>query len=104
MTPLACTGAQPQDKGKGDKGAMHSRRHHCWPLRTFHERTDRQAQAHPWSAQGATGRVHTTTGQQPPQRLAPPAMRPFPALVPDCRATAHAKGQTDLSMRFDGTP
>ena len=104
LTPLACNGAQPQEKGKVEKGASHSIRHNFWPLRTFRERTDLQAQANQWRDQVANVSVHTTTGQQPTQRFDPPAMRPFPALFPDCCDPAQAKVPTDFSMRFDGHP
>ena len=102
LTPIACTVAQPQDKGKVEKGALHSIRHTFWPLRPFRDLTDLQAQANPWRDQGAHIRVHTTTGEAPIQRFDPQVMRPFPALLPDCRETAPAKVHPDFSMRFDG--
>jgi hypothetical protein len=102
ITPIACNVAQPQEKGKGEKGASHSIRHTFWPLRPFRERTALQAQANPWRDQGANVSVHTTTGEPPLQRFDPTAMRAFPALVPDCRETAQAQVHTDFSMRCDG--
>ena len=102
ITPIACNVAQPQEKGKVEKGAIHYIRHNFWPLRTFRDLTDLQAQAHQWRDQVANVRVHATTGEPPIQRFAPKAMRPLPALVPDCRDTAQAKVHTDFSIRFDG--
>jgi transposase len=102
LTPIACNVAQPQAKGQGEKGASHDIRHHFWPLRTFRDLSDLQAQANQWRDQVANGRVHATTGEPPIQRFDPKAMRPLPALVPDCRETAQAKGHTDFSIRFDG--
>jgi len=102
IPPIACNGAQPQEKGKVEKGAIHYIRHNCWPLRTFRELIDLQAQANQWRDQVANGRVHTTTGEPPTQRFDPKAMRALPALLPDCRDTAHAKVHTDFSIRFDG--
>jgi hypothetical protein len=102
ITPSACNVAQPQDKGQVEKGAIHSRRPHCWPLRPCRDLTDLQAQANQWRAQVAKVQSHATTGEPPIQRLAPKAMRPFPAWLPDCRATAHATVHTDCSLRFDG--
>jgi Mu transposase-like protein len=102
MTPRACNVAQPQEKGKLEKGAIHYIRHNVWPLRTVRDLTDLQAQANQWRDQGAKVRLHTTTGQRPTQRVNPQAMRPFPAWRPDCRDMASAKVHTDFSMRFDG--
>jgi transposase len=102
ITPVACHVAQPQEKGKVEKGAIHYIRHNFWPLRTFRGLTDLQAQTNQWRDQVANVRVHTTTGQQPLQRFDSKAMRPLPELLPDCRDTAQAKVHTDVSMRFDG--
>jgi transposase len=96
ITPIACNVAQPQEKGKVEKGAIHYIRHNFWPLRTFRDLTDLQAQANQWRDQVANVRIHTTTGEPPIQRFDPKAMRPLPALVPDCRDTAQAKVHTDL--------
>ena len=85
-----------------EKGAIHYIRHNFWPLRTFRDLTDLQAQANQWRDQVANVRVHTTTGQQPMQRFEHKAMRSLPALLPDCRDTAQAKVHTDFSIRFDG--
>ena len=65
ITPIACNVAQPQEKGTVEKGAMHSIRYNFWPLRTFHDLTDLQAQANQWRDQVANVRVHTTTGHRP---------------------------------------
>ena len=102
ITPLACNVAQPQEKGKGEKGAIHYIRHNFWPRRTFRDLPDLQAQANQWRDQVANVRVHATTGEPPIQRFDPTAMRPLPALLPDCRDTAQAKVHTDFSIRFDG--
>jgi hypothetical protein len=102
IPPIACNVAQPQEKGKVAKGAMHYIRHNFWPLRTFRDLSDRQAQANQWRDPVANVRVHTTTGEPPLQRFAPKAMRALPALLPDCRETAQAKVHTDFSIRFDG--
>jgi hypothetical protein len=102
ITPVACNVGQPQEKGKVEKGAIHYIRHNFWPLRTFRDLPDLQAQANQWRDQVANVRVHNTTGQRPIERFVPKAMRPLPALFPDCRDTAHAKVHTDFSIRFDG--
>jgi len=102
ITPVACNVAQPQEKGKGEKGAIHYIRHNFWPLRTFRDLPDLQAHANQWRDQVANVRVHTTTGQPPTQRFDPKAMSALPALFTDCRDTAQAKVHTDFSIRFDG--
>jgi transposase len=79
ITPIACNVAQPQEKGNGEQGAMHSIRHNCWPLRTFRDLIDLQAQANQWRDHVATVRVHTTTGEPPLQRFDPKAIRALPA-------------------------
>ena len=76
IPPRACHVAQPQAKGQVDKGAIPSSRHTCWPLRTCRALTALQAQANQWRDEVAKVSVHATTGQQPPQRCEPPAMRP----------------------------
>jgi hypothetical protein len=96
--------AQPQEKGKGEQGAIHSIRHNVWPLRTFRDLTALQGHANQWRDQVANVSVHTTTGQAPIERFDPKAMHALPALVPECRDTAHAKVHTAFSMRFDGNP
>jgi transposase len=102
ITPIACNVAQPQEKGKVEKGAIHYIRHNFWPLRTFRDLTDLQAQANHWRDQVANVRVHNTTGHRPSERFAPQAMRALPELLPDCRDTSQAKVHTDFSIRFDG--
>jgi len=85
-----------------EKGAIPYIRHNFWPLRPFRDLTDLPAQANQWRAQGATVTIHATPGEPPIQRFAPKAMRPFPALLPDGRDTAHANVHTDFSRRVDG--
>ena len=102
ITPVACNVRQPQEKGKVEKGAIHYIRHNFWPLRTFRDLLDLQAQADQWRDQVANARIHNTTGQRPSERFDPTALRPLPALVPDCRDTAQAKVHTDFSIHFNG--
>jgi transposase len=102
ITPIACNVRQPQEKGKVEKGAIHYIRHNFWPLRTFRDLSDLQNQANEWRDQVANARLHTTTGQRPHDRFDPTAMRPLPALLPDCRDSAQAKVHTDFCVHFDG--
>jgi hypothetical protein len=84
-----------------EQGAIHYIRHNFWPLRSFQDLTDLQAQANQWRDQVANVRLHTT-GQRPIDRFDPKALRPLPDPLPDCRDTAQAKVHTDFSIRFDG--
>jgi transposase len=102
IVPIACNVAQPQEKGKVEKGAIHYIRHNFWPLRTVRDLADLQAQADHWRDHIANLRVHSTTGQRPIDRFDPKALRPLPALLPDCRDTAQAKVHTDFAIHFDG--
>ena len=101
ITPIACNVAQPQEKGKVEKGAIHYIRHNFWPLRTFRDLSDLQAQANQWRDEVANVRLHRTTGQRPIDRFESTAMRPLPELLPDCRDQALAKVHTDFSIHFD---
>ena len=85
LNPIACNVRQPQEKGKVEKGAIHYIRHNFWPLRSFTNLDDLQAQANHWRDQVANRRVHRTTGWRPIERFQPEAMRPLPEFLPDCR-------------------
>jgi transposase len=102
INPIACNVNQPQEKGKVEKGAIHYIRHNFWPLRSFTNLDDLQAQANHWRDQIANRRVHRTTGFRPIERFRPEAMRPLPEFLPDCRDTAVAKVHRDFAILFDG--
>lgn len=102
INPIACNVNQPQEKGKVEKGAIHYIRHNFWPLRSFTNLDDLQAQANQWRDQVANRRVHRTTGFRPIERFDPKAMRPLPEFLPDCRDTAVAKVHRDFAVQFDG--
>lgn len=101
ITPIACNVGQPQEKGKVEKGAIHYIRHNFFPLRTFSNLDDLQAQANDWRDQVANRRVHRTTGWRPIERFSPQAMRPLPEFLPDCRDHAVAKVHSDFCVQFD---
>ena len=101
LTPIAWNVAQPQEKGKVEKGAIHYIRHNFWPLRTFRDLTDLQAQANQWRDHVANVRVRTTTGAQPPiERFDPKAMHALPALLPDCRERPKPRSIPISPVRF----
>jgi transposase len=101
IVPIACNVASPHEKGKVEKGAIHYIRYNFWPLRSFRDLKDLQAQADHWRDHIANVRVHSTTGQKPSDRFNPEAMRALPDLLPDCRDTAICKVYPDFSIRFD---
>jgi transposase len=98
----ACNPAQPHEKGKIEKGAINYIRNGFWPLRTFKDLADVQAQAEHWSDTVANVRVHRTTGERPVDRFKPEDLRPLPDLLPDCRDTADARVYSDFCFHFDG--
>lgn len=102
IVPIACNVAQPHEKGKVEKGAIHYIRYNFWPLRSFRDLTDVQVQANHWRDRVANIRVQSTTGEKPVDRFKREAMRPLPDLLPDCRDTEHCKVYADFSIRFDG--
>ena len=102
IVPRACNVGKAHEKGKVEKGAIHYIRNNFWPLRTFTDLSDLQAQATQWRDEVANTRIHATTGERPIERFRPDAMRPLPDHLPDCRETAVAKVHSDFSIRFDG--
>jgi transposase len=101
VVPRACNPHSPHEKGKVEKGAIHYIRHNFWPLRSFLDLSDLQAQADHWRDTIANVRTHATTGQKPIERFQAKALRPLPEFLPDCRDTAPAKVYSDFSIRFD---
>jgi hypothetical protein len=102
ISPVACNPAQPHEKGKIEKGAINYIRNGFWPLRTFKDLSDVQAQADHWRDTVANVRVHRTTGERPILRFKPEHLRPLPDFVPDCRDTADARVYSDFCIHFDG--
>jgi len=102
VVPIPCNVGQPHEKGKIEKGAIHYIRHNFWPLRSFRDLDDVQAQATQWRDEVANIRVHATTGERPIDRFKPESLTPLPDLLPDCRDTATAKVHPDFSITFDG--
>jgi transposase len=101
IVPRACNPQSPHEKGKVEKGVIHYIRHNFWPLRSFTDLFDLQAQAEHWRDTIANLRVHGTTGQRPIERFQSQALKPLPEFLPDCRDTAPAKVYSDFSIRFD---
>lgn len=102
VIPRACNKMSPHEKGKVEKGVIHYIRHNFWPLRTFKDIYDVQAQAEQWRDTVANVRLHATTGQRPVDRFRREALNPLPAILPDCRESSPVKVHVDFSVRFDG--
>jgi hypothetical protein len=77
-------------------------RQNFWPLRTFTDLADVNAQARQWVHEIANKRKHRETGQVPDERFQPEFLRPVTLLAPDYRETAEALVHKDLRLTFDG--
>jgi hypothetical protein len=88
-------------KGKVERAIGYVRQN-FWPLRTFSELADVNAQARKWLEEVANKRRHRETGQTPEERFQPETLRPLPALLPDYRDTTEAFVHKDLGLSFDG--
>jgi len=64
IVPYACNVRSPHEKGKVEKGAIHYIRYNFWPLRSFNDLKDVQAQADHWRDHVANLRVHSTTEER----------------------------------------
>jgi transposase len=101
MTPVACNPGAPHEKGKIEAAIKYVRRN-FWPLRSFENLQDVQAQVRQWLDSVANVRVHQTTGQRPIERFNDVKLNPLPDLVPDCREVNLLKVHKDFAIRFDG--
>lgn len=101
ITPIACTVASPNEKGKIENVIKYLRQN-FWPLRTFADLFDVNRQVRDWLDTVANVRIHQTTGKRPVDRLPEVRLRPLPDLLPDCRQTEGLKVYNDFAVRFDG--
>ncbi len=100
IAPRACNVRAPHEKGKVENSIKYLRQN-FWPLRSFTDLEDVQAQAIKWLDTIANVRIHQTTGQQPKDRFSKVPMRPLPQLLPDCRETSQLLVHKDFAVRFD---
>jgi len=101
INPKACNVRAPYEKGKVERSIGYIRKN-FWPLRTFKDLVDVQAQMRHWLDSTANVRVHQTTGQRPSERFDKTALRPLPDILPDCRETTSAMVYKDFALHFDG--
>ena len=99
--PRACHIAAAWEKGKIERAIGYIRQS-FWPLRSFTDLADVNAQARQWIEHTANQRKHRETGQAPNERFQPEFLRPPPLLAPDYRDTADALVHKDLRLHFDG--
>ena len=99
--PRACHVAAAWEKGKVERAIGYVRQN-FWPLRSFTDLADVNAQARQWLKEVANQRRHRETGQAPDERFQPEALRQLPAILPDYRDAAEALVHKDLRLSFDG--
>jgi transposase len=99
--PRACHVRAAWEKGKVERAIGYVRQN-FWPLRSFMDLADVNAQARRWVHETANQRKHRETGQAPDERFQPEFLRPIPLLAPDYRDTAEALVHKDLRLTFDG--
>jgi hypothetical protein len=73
-----------------------------WPLRSFRDLADVNAQARQWLNEIANRRRHRETGEKPDERFRPEVLRPLPSLIPDYRDATEALVHKDMRLSFDG--
>ncbi|HEX6176307.1 MAG TPA: IS21 family transposase, partial [Candidatus Binatia bacterium] len=88
-------------KGKVERAIGYIRQS-FWPLRSFTDLADVNAQVRQWTRDTANERKHRETGQAPRDRFQPEFLHAVPLLAPDYRDTAEALVQKDLRLCFDG--
>jgi transposase len=99
--PRACHVAAAWEKGKVERAIGYVRQN-FWPLRSFADLADVNAQARRWLQEIANQRQHRETGQKPDERFQPESLRSLPALIPDYRDSLEALVHKDLRLSFDG--
>jgi transposase len=99
--PRACHLAAAWEKGKVERAIGYVRQN-FWPLRSFTDLADVNAQARRWLTEIANQRQHRETGQKPDERFQPECLKPLPVLIPDYRDSTEALAHKDLRLSFDG--
>ncbi|MEA2101817.1 MAG: IS21 family transposase [Thermodesulfobacteriota bacterium] len=101
INPKACNVRAPYEKGKVERSIGYIRQN-FWPLRSFKDLSDVQAQMRGWLNGTANVRIHQTTGERPFERFDKAALRPLPQMLPDCRETTSVVVHKDFAVQFDG--
>jgi transposase len=101
ILPRACNVCAAYEKGKVERSIGYLRKN-FWPLRSFSDLGDVNAQVTQWLHEVANQRLHQTTGQKPRERFKQDALKALPDLLPDCRETLQLLVHADFAVRFDG--
>ena len=99
--PRACHVRAAWEKGKVERAIGYVRQN-FWPLRSFTDLNDVNAQSRRWVQEVANQRKHRETGEAPDQRFQREFLGPVPLFAPDYRDTAEALVHKDLRLSFDG--
>lgn len=99
--PRACHVRAAWEKGKVERAIGYVRQN-FWPLRSFSDLADVNAQARQWLKETANQRRHRETGEKPDERFRPEVLRLLPALIPDYRDATEALVHKDMRLSFDG--
>lgn len=98
--PLACNPGAPHEKGKIENSIKYLRTN-FWPLRSFTDLADINAQVKHWLDTVANVRLHKTTRERPVDRLKKCRLKALPQVLPDCRQTLPVLVHKDFAVRFD---
>ena len=99
--PKVCNKAAGWEKGKVENSIGYLRKN-FWPLRTFLDLSDVNAQVRQWMEQIANKRIHRETRQAPNERFRPECLNPLPPMMPDYRDMASPLVRKDARLHFDG--
>jgi hypothetical protein len=100
VTPIACNPGAPHEKGKIESNIKYLRTN-FFPLRSFRDLSDINAQVKAWLDTVANVRRHATTGERPLDRFKQVPLTYLPDPPPDCRHTSHVLVHKDFAVRFD---
>jgi hypothetical protein len=99
--PRACQVRAAWEKGKVERAVGYVRQN-FWPLRSFKDLADVNAQGRQWLKEVANQRSHRETGEKPDERFQPESLRSLPALIPDYRDLTETLVHKDMRLSFDG--
>lgn len=102
FVPKVCQVASPWQKGKIERVLGYAQKNFLEDHPPFPSLEEANHQARTWLDQVANQRLHRETRQKPAERFQPQALKPLPALWPDCRDFATVLASKDLRVAFDG--
>jgi transposase len=102
FVPKVCQVASPWQKGKIERVLGYAQKNFLEDHPPFSSLEEANREARTWLDEVANQRLHRETRQKPAERFQPSALKPLPALLPDCRDTATVLASPDLRVAFDG--